>query len=92
MLGEKMMISIMAKEVGASEEYVSIYGVHNVFGEKEVLRLGGHTLVSCDGIISISEPVYGSFEDDGEISYRNRIIEHKNEYSETAATVEHSSK
>lgn len=85
-LGKSKLGKILAKETGIPVKDVRVYGKYECFGNKERIILGAHTIVAMDGDISIMEPVYK-----GEIPcYQKRVVEHKNERSETAATVEHS--
>ncbi len=73
-LGKRKMVTIFAQETGLPKEHIRIYGKYECFGNKERLQLGAHTLVAYEGAVTILEPVYGSFEDDKEITYRSRII------------------
>ena len=74
MLGRSTMRKILARETGLPKEHIRIYGKYECFGNKERLQLGARTLVAYGGTVTILEPVYGSFEDDKEITYRSRII------------------
>lgn len=89
-LGKSKLGKILAKEVGMLAKDVRVYGKYKCYGNKEVIILGAHTIVAMDGEISIMEPVHGSFEDNSVPEYQKRIIKHKNERSDTAVTVEHS--
>lgn len=73
-LGKRKMVTIFAQETGLPKEHIRIYGKYECFGNKERLQLGAHTLVAYGETVTILEPVYGSFEDDKEITYRSRII------------------
>ena len=73
-LGKRKMVTIFAQETGLPKEHIRIYGKYECFGNKERLQLGAHTLVAYEGTVEILEPIYGSFEDDKEITYRSRII------------------
>ena len=73
-LGKRRMVTIFAQETGLPKEHIRIYGKYECFGNKERLQLGAHTLVAYEGTVEILEPIYGSFEDDKEITYRSRII------------------
>lgn len=72
-LGKIKMVTIFAQETGLPKEHIRIYGKYECFGHKERLQLGAHTLVAYEGTVEILEPIYGSFEDDKEITYRSRI-------------------
>jgi hypothetical protein len=73
-LGKRKMVTIFAQETGLPKEHIRIYGKYECFGNKERLHLGAHTLVAYEGTVEILEPIYGSFVDDKEITYRSRII------------------
>ena len=73
-LGKRKMVTIFAQETGLPKEHIRIYGKYECFVNKERLQLGAHTLVAYEGTVEILEPIYGSFEDDKEITYRSRII------------------
>ena len=73
-LGKRKMVTIFSQETGLPKEHIRIYGKYECFGNKERLQLGAHILVAYEGTVEILEPIYGSFEDDKEITYRSRII------------------
>lgn len=79
-LGKRKMVTIFSQETGLPKEHIRIYGKYECFGNKERLQLGAHTLVAYEGTVEILEPIYGSFEDDKEITYRSRIIRGGDEY------------
>ncbi len=77
-VGKRKLVHILERETGIPKKEILIYGKYECFGNKERLEIGVHTIVVANGVISIYEPVYGSFEDE-KITYRSRIVEEEKE-------------
>lgn len=78
MLGKSTMRKILARETGLPMKHIKEHCEYKRTGGKETIKIGAHSICSCNGRVTISYPVYGSFEDDGsEITYRIRDVELK---------------
>ncbi len=73
-VGKRKLVHILERETGTPKKEIEIYGEYEYFGNKERLVIGSYTIVAFNGVISIYEPVYGSFEDE-KITHRSRIVE-----------------
>ncbi len=74
-VGKRKLVSILGRELQIPKDIIRIYGKYGCYGNRERLEFGSFELVAANGVISLYEPVYGDFEDDHEITYRNRIVE-----------------
>lgn len=62
----------MSRETGIPKKDIRNYGRYSYFDNKEMIELGGHTIVAANGKVKIWDPVY--HDDDAEVSYRSREV------------------
>lgn len=70
-LGKRKLANILERETGIPKSDILLYGRYDHYGNKEVLVVGSHTIVSANGKISIMDPVY----QDDDVHYKTRVIE-----------------
>ena len=79
MIGKVKMKQILSRETGMSIRDITASGIYERFGTKERLTVGSYRLTYFDGEFRLTEPDYGTFEDDYVRSKTRILKEEQNE-------------